>query len=126
MKSVVISVIIAVVIVAGSLLYTNNLEKVSGELSEINENISELLEAEDYAGASAEIEHLMFYLDRERSILAATGNHEELDKIEMNLSELSEYAKGEKQTDALSSCRVLGFLFEHLPLNYKLKLENIL
>lgn len=126
MKSVVISLVIAVIIVGGSLLYTNHLEKVSEDFSAINENISRLLETEEYSSASSQIEHLISYLDRKRPMLAATGNHEELDKIEMNLSELAEYAKGEKQTDALSSCRVLGFLFEHLPKNYKLKLENIL
>lgn len=126
MKSVVISVIIAAIVIAGSIVYTSNLERVSKELSEINGRISECLEEEDYSGADAEIEHLKAYLNSRRAVLDATGNHEEIDKIEMNLYELSEYSKGEKKTDALSRCRVLDFLFEHLPLNYKLKPENIL
>lgn len=126
MKSVVVSVIIAVIVIAGSLFYTRSLEKVSGELIEINKQISERIEAEDYSGANSEIERLSAYLDSRRAVLDAIGDHEEMDNIEMNLSELEEYAKGEKKTDALSRCRVLDFLFEHLPLNYKLKLENIL
>lgn len=126
MKSVVVSVIIAVIVVAGSLFYTRSLEKVSGELIEINKQISERIEAEDYSGANSEIERLSSYLDSRRAVLDAIGDHEEMDNIEMNLSELEEFAKGEKKTDALSRCRVLDFLFEHLPLNYKLKLENIL
>lgn len=126
MKSVVVSVIIAVIVVAGSLFYTRSLERVSGELIEINKQISERIEAEDYSGANSEIERLTEYLDSRRAVLDAIGDHEEMDNIEMNLSELEEYAKGEKKTDALSRCRVLNFLFEHLPLNYKLKLENIL
>ena len=48
------------------------------------------------------------------------------DKIEMNISEVEGYINGGEQTDAVSHCRVLGFLFEHLPKNYKFKLENIL
>lgn len=126
MKSVVVSVIIAVIVVAGSLFYTRSLEKVSEELIEINKQVSERIEAEDYSGANSEIERLSAYLDSRRAVLDAIGNHEEMDNIEMNLSELEEYTKGEKKTDALSRCRVLNFLFEHLPLNYKLKLENIL
>lgn len=126
MKSVVVSVIIAVIVIAGSLFYTRSLEKVSGELIEINKQVSERIEAEDYSGANSEIERLTEYLDSRRAVLDAIGNHEEMDNIEMNLSELEEYTKGEKKTDALSRCRVLNFLFEHLPLNYKLKLENIL
>ena len=44
----------------------------------------------------------------------------------MNISEVEGYINGGEQTDAISHCRVLGFLFEHLPKNYKFKLENIL
>ena len=126
MKSFVISVIIAAVMVAGSLFYTSSLERVSGELNDINTRVSKLLDEDDFLGADSEIEHMKSYLDSRRAVLDATGNHEEIDKIEMNISELSEYTKGEKKTDALSRCRVLSFLFEHLPLNYKLKFENIL
>ena len=50
----------------------------------------------------------------------------DFDKIEMNISEVEGYINGGEQTDAVSHCRVLGFLFEHLPKNYKFKLENIL
>ncbi len=66
------------------------------------------------------------YLDENSTVLAATGNHEDFDKIEMNISEVEGYINGGEQTDAVSHCRVLGFLFEHLPKNYKFKLENIL
>ena len=126
MKSVVISVIIAAIVVAGSLVYTRSLEKVSSELMTMNEKVSKYLEQEDYSSAESEIEHLKSYLNSREAVLDAIGNHEEIDKIEMNLYELEEYTKGEKQTDALSRCHVLDFLFEHLPLNYKLKPENIL
>lgn len=126
MKSVVISIVIAAIVVAGSLIYTSSLERVSSELMTINEEVSKYLEQEDYSGAESEIEHLKSYLNSRRAVLDAIGNHEEMDKIEMSLYELEEYAKGEKQTDALSKCHVLDFLFEHLPLNYKLKPENIL
>lgn len=126
MKSVVVSAVIAAVVVVGSLCYSHNLEKVSGELSDINENIRQLLREEDYVNASSQVERMKSYLDQKRPVLAAIGNHEELDTIEMNLSELMEYSVGENKTDALSICRVLGFMFEHLPENYKLKWENIL
>lgn len=126
MKGVIISVCIAAVIVAGSIAYTNHMESVSQELAEINERIMEYLEDMDYDEAHGETERLMEYLDKNRTILAATGNHEELDKIEMNISEMSGYINGKQQTDAISRCKVLDFLFEHLPKNYQMKLENIL
>ena len=113
MKGVIASAVIAVVIVAGSVAYTNHIDKVSRDLGEINDRVMAFLYDGDY-------------LDENRTVLAATGNHEDFDKIEMNISEVEGYINGGEQTDAVSHCRVLGFLFEHLPKNYKFKLENIL
>ena len=126
MKGVIISLCIAIVLVVGSIAYTNHIDSVSEEFAQMNQRVIEALEAEDYETAKTETEKMEKYLDKKSTVLAATGNHEELDNIEMNLSELSGYVDGGKQTDALAHCNVLGFLFEHLPKNYKLKLENIL
>lgn len=126
MKGVIISAVIAALIVAGSIAYTNHIECVSNELGEINETIVDALTAENYTEASASVDKLNEYLETHHAILAATGNHEEIDKIEMNISELTEYIEGEAKTDALSNCRVLDFLFEHLPKNYEMKWENVL
>lgn len=126
MRSVIISTVIAVVMVTGSILYTNNLDNVSAELIKINEQIGESLKAEDFESANADIAKMRDYLEKKRSVLDATGNHTEMDNIEMNIFELLEYSKEGQKADALSKNRVLGFLFEHLPMNYKLKWENIL
>lgn len=126
MKGVIISVFIAVCIVVGSVAYTSHIGKVSDELGKINDEIMVCLDSEDYEQAAEKIKQLTDYLDKKRTLLAATGNHEEFDKIEMNISEMLGYTDGEKQTDAISRCKVLSFLFEHLPKNYEMKLENIL
>lgn len=126
MKGVVISAIIAVLLVIGSIAYTNHIECVSEELGDINNKVIKALTAEDYDTASECVNELTEYLDSHRAVLGATGNHEEFDKIEMNISELTEYIDGHEKTDALSNCRVLDFLFEHLPKNYEMKWENVL
>lgn len=126
MKGVVIAAIIAAAVAAGSIAYTRHMNNVSEELGDINSSVMECLENEDYKKALEEIERLTDYLDDRRATLAATGNHEELDKIEMNISQMLGYAEGGHKTDAISHCKVLSFLFEHLPKNYEMKLENIL
>ncbi len=126
MKGVIISACIAVIIVAGSIAYTHHIENVSEEIGGINDKIMYYLDEENYEEAKRETYNLSQYLDSRRTALAATGNHEELDKIEMNISEMSGYIDGKKKADALSRCRVLDFLFDHLPNNYEMKLENIL
>ena len=103
MKGVIASAVIAVVIVAGSVAYTNHIDKVSRDLGEINDRVMAFLYDGDYESAGDEIE-----------------------KLVMNISEVEGYINGGEQTDAVSHCRVRGFLFEHLPKNYKFKLENIL
>mgnify|MGYP000576935913 CR=1 FL=1 len=84
MKGVIASAVIAAVIVAGSVAYTNHIDKVSRELGEINDRVMAFLYDEDYESAGDEIEKLVQYLDENRTVLAATGNHEDFDKIEMN------------------------------------------
>ena len=56
---------------------------------------------------------------------ASTGNHQEIDNIEMSLAELKRYIEGHQKYDALAKSQVLDFLFHHLPKNSRLKTENI-
>ena len=122
MKGVIASAVIAAVIVAGSVAYTNHIDKVSRELGEINDRVMAYLYDGDYESAGDEIENLYSILTKIVLYFAATGNHEDFDKIEMNISEVEGYINyGSKQTQF--HCRVLGFLFEHLPKNYKFKLR---
>lgn len=126
MKSVIISALLAAVMVTGAWVYSNRLESVSKTLMEMNEKVAEYLEREEYELASAQINKIKIYLERKHTLLAAMGNHEELDKIEMNISEMEKYTEGRHMTDALSRCQVLDFLFEHMPKNDYVRLENIL
>lgn len=126
MKSLIISLVIAIAIIGSSIFYQAHLNSVSKELISKNDKIEESIKKGDYIAAKNLTDDSMAYLEKQRTILAATDNHEVLDKIEMNLNELYEYIKGSQETDAMSKCSVLRFLYEHLPKNYELKLENIL
>lgn len=126
MKSFIAAIVIAVTMIGGSLWYINHIEKISDELVQLNEEIIVLLEQEDFEQAEEKIGRINQSIDQKRTILAATGNHEELDKIEIYTLELEQYTKGRAREDALARCRVLTLLLEHLPKNYQLKLENIL
>ena len=126
MKSFITSLVIAAFIVAGSIAYGMHIDKISSELVSINERLTDALEANDFEGAGEVVSEAQSYFGKKRAILGATDNHEVLDKIEINMQELSSYVDGAQKTDAMSRCRVLGYLYEHLPKNYKLKFENIL
>lgn len=126
MRGVIVSAVIAVAIVAGSVLYSLGIRNISDELISINNGIMICLTDENYDGAKDELIRLIEYLERNSTMLATTGNHEEFNKIEINIYEMSGYINGKQKTDAISRCKVLDFLFNHIPKNYELKLENIL
>ena len=126
MKSFITSLVIAAFIVAGSIAYGMHIDKISSELVTINARLMHAIEAEDFENAEEIADEVQSYFNKKRAMLGATDNHEVLDKIEINIQELFSYVEGRQRTDALSRCRVLGYLYEHLPKNYKLRFENIL
>ena len=126
MKSFVTALVITAAIVAGSLFYSMHIDDLSQEMEKSNQEIMELLHAGDFEQAEERVQALSDFVDEKKIALATTMDHSELDRIEMNLSELRGYVEGGMKTDALARCEVLDVLFRHLPKNYKLKLENIL
>ncbi len=125
MKSMIIAAILLAAVLCGGAAYTSMLSDVSIELVRINEEVQKKLEAENYNEALDKIGEMSQYLSENESILAAMGNHEEIDKMRTNIAELYRYTNDNMRTDALSKSEVLEFLYIHLPKNYRLRLENI-
>ncbi|MGN1202602.1 MAG: DUF4363 family protein [Eubacterium sp.] len=126
MKSFFIAISLAFVIIICSFFSLDHLEKISDNLTEVNNKIISALENDDFATANSSISDLYEYIEQYEPFFAATGNHEEIDNIEMNLAELKAYSAGCLKYDALAKSRSLAFLFGHLPKNSRIKIENIL
>ena len=126
MRGVIAAFIISAAIVGGSFIYTDKMNKISGELTEINNSVAEKINAEDYDAAMSDIERLRGAVDERRVFLTATGNHTRLDEVEKSVSELMSYAEDREKSDAYARCRSLGVLIENLPRDYRICLENIL
>lgn len=126
MKSFIIAIALAAALTISGILCLSHLENVSERLSDINKEIIAALSEEDTQRAIEKINELSDYIDKTEPFYAATGSHEEIDNIEMNLAELKSYAGSGHIQDALAKSEVLEFLFEHIPKNSRLKIENIL
>ena len=126
MKSLIASVILGLMIIWGSTAYTSGLEKISENLSIKNTSIREYIKSKDYNLALNGIKELRELLEENRGLLEMTGKHNETDEIEIGISELEVYTQAQKQEDALAKCALIEFLLEHLPKNFKLRIENIL
>ena len=126
MKSFIFSIIIAAIIVSGSLIYTNYIDGLSEDMCGYNNEIKELIANNEYEKAGEAVNLLSDFIERKKLALASTMDHNNIDSIERNIAELSVYTKEGQKFDALAKCEVLSVLFEHLPKNYNVVLENIL
>lgn len=126
MKSVIISVIIGILLIWGSAEYTGGLEQISEEMLEVNNEVMNCIKAEDFDGALRGVDDLELYIEKKRKILGSTGKHNEMDEIEMHIAELVSFLKNGVKEDSFAKCSSLEFLIEHLPKNFKLRIENIL
>ena len=125
MKSFIIALFLGAFLLVSSKIYIAKLESASQKLLDINASISQSIENEDFSAAADSTKTLSDELSDFETFFAALGNHQEIDNIETSLAELESFIDGKQKYDALSKTNVLTFLFEHLPKNSKLKIENI-
>lgn len=126
MRGVITAICVAAVVVGSTVWYAHATSEISADLSDINKTVEQSLSNDDFAAAKQSIDNLTRRIDEKRALLAITGNHEQLDKIETSISELSGYVEGGLKTEARIVCRTLAAMLEQIPRDYKLTLENIL
>ena len=126
MKSFIVAVFIGVFMIVGCILYMKEVEDVSDKLKNLNEEVIVFLENDDFEGAKQAHGRVESFLEEKLIMLAATGNHEELDQMQIYLSQVCEYIEERQKGDALAFCESLDIMFKHLPKDYRLKAENIL
>lgn len=124
-KSFIFAIGLSITLLVISIFYNIKLEEVSSRLCETVNNITVSLHNEDFISASKNTKKLENKIKKLEVFFASTGNHQEIDNIEMSLAELKRYIEGEQKYDALAKSQVLDFLFHHLPKNSLLRIENI-
>ena len=105
---------------------TNKLNDVSDYLIDVCEDTRNKIEEDDFEGAKELADKMKKCLEDNYNMFATSIDHNEVDKIEMNINQMQVYIEKKQKADALAFANVLVGLFEHLPKDYKLKLENIL
>ena len=126
MRTFIIAVIIAGMLVGGGLVFNFSIDGIADELMTECDKISRQIDEEHFGEASENISKLEEYMDDKKIVLASIINHENIDDIELCISELKGYADREIAAEAHVRCKKLKHLLEHLPANYTVTLENIL
>ena len=125
MKSFILAMTLAFVLVLTGSMYSHNLIEESNHLSHLNDNIILSLENENYSRAKMQIDELSKRIEKFKVYYFMTDNHTEIDNIKLCVAELEIYTKKKEQSDALAKANSLAFLLTHLPENTELKWGNI-
>ena len=126
MKTFITAMIIAAALVGGGIWFNNSIDAVADELMAECDEIGKLIDEGDFETAAEEISQMIDYVDKKKIVLASIINHENIDDIELCISELEGYTESKITAEARVRCKRLHHLLEHLPANYKVKPQNIL
>ena len=126
MKTFWVAVIIGVLLVGGGVMFNRNIDSVTREMSEKEKKITALLGEKDFAGAERELDELSKYIDEKMIVLASVVDHKNVDDIEMCVAEIKGYTLEQDKSSAIARGKKLEHLIGHLPINYKVTLQNIL
>lgn len=126
MKSFWIAVVIGVFLIGGGIMFNKNIDSVTRELSEKEKKITSMIENKNFQEAEMEIEEISRYIDDKMIVLASVVDHKDVDDIELCVVEIKGYVKEKDKPSAVARCKKLEHLINHLPINYRVTLQNIL
>lgn len=125
MKSLIVALIIAAMLVGGSIYSTNQLNELSAELEEKSKAMLLHIDKEEYSFAYIQLKSLDELMQNNELILASYLNHDELDKIEAYMAQTEAYLLTGDKGSSLAYANTLDLLFRCLVMDYKVKAENI-
>lgn len=124
MKELIISGIVIAVIVAGNILTGNFIDNKLNHIIGLLDEISPILEDEDYEVASDKIGEIREYLDESEAVLSCYIEHDELEKVQSSLVLLESYIKMESD-EAFSEANQMEFVIKHIEEKDDMKIKNI-
>ncbi len=126
MKTFIISILLAAVMLTGFGIYIFYLNRTTDELNLTVKNISELAKNEEWEECSEETEKLVKIWNKHEKILCSFTDHGDLDEVKKTVNELKESVFFEDGHHTVMSSSVLLVLIDRLTENEMPNLENIL
>jgi len=120
------AILILAILVGAGVASNICLDRLSDELLDATSKINDDVESENFEKAYEKAEDLSEFIDKKKTLMASILNHENINDIEEVISDLLGYTKKSDITEASVSVKKLEHLFEHLPENYRLQLQNVL
>ena len=124
MKEIIISAIVIGVIVVGNIFVGNFFDSKLNHIIGLLDEISPILEDEDYERAEDKIGEIRGYLDESEAVLSCYIEHDELEKVQSSLVLLESYIKMESD-EAFSEANQMSFVIKHIEEKDDLRIKNI-
>ena len=129
-KETIICIVIVTAIIGGNILTQNytveSVENLSGKLSELKKDV---LEIEEKGGNKDSVNEKMQKIKNEwnkrHDKLAYFIEHDELEKVETNLTGASSFLEIEDYVETISELDKSNFILKHIEEKYAFNLENI-
>lgn len=125
MKSLITAFIIAAVVIGTSLYCSHQIDKLTNELTKKNDILLKNITDENFDEALKLLDDIDKTIENSSVLLASYLDHSELQKIETQLVQLDVYIREQEKITALANVNTLNLLFNHLPEDYHVRLENI-
>ncbi|MBR4721012.1 MAG: DUF4363 family protein [Clostridia bacterium] len=126
MKSFVIAMSIFAVLIVGGMAFDYSLNATTEELLSSCEEIDKNIREDKLKAAYEKEKQLSEYIDGKKPLLSSILDHSNIDEIEEQISELLGFTEQNDAENAVVSIRKLEHMFNHLPENYALTLQNVL
>lgn len=126
LKPLIIIVSLTILIVSGGFITLYALNSEAQRLDEDLSTLEETIKNQNWDTASEKLEDFHSRWDKVRSLWSMLIDHNEIDNIELLLSELVSYVDNKDKNESLSRMSSLKTLIKHIPKKESFNLENIL
>ncbi len=126
MKSFIAAIVIAVILIGGSVGYGIYIDNVTEKINSRTDGIEDLIKSGDYTGAKEKLSDFFGLLEKENTILGSITEHKEIFEIKKNIMETDVFLTEENKEESLSRLQAIKSISEQMSGNTKLKILNIL
>lgn len=129
-KETIICMIIVIVIIVGNVITQNytleSVKKLTDELEELKEDFLKIEQGEkDNEDAKEKMKEIKENWDTRHNNLAYYIEHDELEKVETDLTAMNSFIEQEEYVEAISELDKSVFILKHIKEKYEFNLQNI-
>ncbi len=126
MKSFVVAILVAVLLVGGSVGYSFFIKNTAELIEEKTVSVEKLVEIGDFEGAKGKLSEFNDTLDKKNSVIGSVIEHKEIFEIKRNMAEIEVFLDSKNKEESLSRIKSILAVLKQLSENSALGIYNIL